>query len=373
MARTTAPQEIEAPPEADRLDGFPHPRQTLRLYGHEAAEQTLARAFADGHMHHAWLLTGRLGIGKATLAYRLARHALAQPQERTGGEQPLEVAPETRSARQVKALTHPGLLLLRRPYDTRAKRFAQTIPVDEVRRLKSFLGLTSAENAWRVVLVDSADELNINAANALLKSLEEPPARTLFVLISAEPSQLLPTIRSRCRRLDLAALTGEPLRAATAAGLASQNLAPPGAEAWEKLETLAQGSVRRVLQLTATGGLELYARLERCLASLPRLDWQAAHALTDEMGFGAPEQRYETFFELFFDLLARLLRARATGQGRPEDCALAERLIAPQRLPAWAAFWQAAVREKADVAELNLDRKATLTALFARLEGLARA
>ena len=373
MARAAPPQDADASPEADRLEGFPHPRETARLFGHEAAERTLAQAFSAGQMHHAWLFTGRLGIGKATLAYRLARYALAEPRERQGAGELIEVAPASRAARQVNALTHPGLLLLRRPWDARAKRFAQTIPVDEVRRLKSFLGLTSAEAAWRIVLVDSADELNLNAANALLKSLEEPPARTLFLLISAEPSQLLPTIRSRCRRLDLAPLAGEPLRAAAAAGLATQELALPTAEAWEKLETLAQGSVRRVLQLTATGGLELYARLERCLTSLPELDWQATHALSDEMGYGAPEQRFETFFELFCDLLARLLRARATGQGRPEDRALAARLIAPERLPAWAAFWQAAVREKADVDELNLDRKASLTSLFARLEALARA
>ena len=370
MARAVAPADGEAPPEADRLEGFTHPRETARLYGHEQAERALAQAFAAGHMHHAWLLTGRLGIGKATLAYRLARYALARPQERDPAV--LEVAPQASAARQVAALTHPGLLLLRRPYDLRAKRFALTIPVDEVRKLKSFLGLTSGEQAWRVVLVDSADELNVNAANALLKSLEEPPARTLFVLLSAAPNRLLPTIRSRCRRLPLAPLSRQPLRAAAAAALAGQEVALPAAEEWEKLEMLAQGSVRRVLQLTATGGLELYARLERCVATLPRLDWQLAHALTEEIGFAAPEQRYETFFELFFDLLARLLRARASGHGRPEDRALAERLIAPQQLPAWAAFWQAAVREKADVAELNLDRKASVTGLLARLEGLAR-
>ena len=108
------------------------------------------------------------------------------------------------------------------------------------------------------------------------------------------------------------------------------------------------------------------------MGSLPRLDWQLAHALTDEMGFGAPEQPYETFFELFLDMLARLVRARATGQGSPADEALAARLIAPERLPAWAEFWQLAAREKADAAELNLDRKAMLTGLFGRLEALAR-
>ncbi|HEU0063149.1 MAG TPA: DNA polymerase III subunit delta' [Hyphomicrobiaceae bacterium] len=373
MARTATPPELEATPEADRLEGFPHPRETTTLFGHAAAERTLAEAFAGGQMHHAWLLSGRGGIGKATLAYRLARHALAEPRERDAEAASLDVAPDTRAARQVKALSHPGLLLLRRPYDARAKRFAQSIPVDEVRRLKSFLGLTSAGGSWRVVLIDSADELNLNAANAVLKSLEEPPARTLFLLLSAAPSQLLPTIRSRCRRLDLDELAAEPLRAAVTAALAARDMDPPDAAAWGELERIAHGSVRRALQLVAAGGLALNARIERLVGSLPRLDWQLAHALSDDMGYGAPEQSFATFFELFLDQLARLVRARATGQGSPAERDLAERLIAPERLPAWAEFWTTAVAEKADAGELNLDRKATLTSLFARLETLARA
>ena len=168
----------------------------------------LAEAFASGRMHHAWLLAGRAGIGKATLAYRLARHVLARPDERDHSGKSLEVPTDSAAARQVAALSHPGLLVLRRPYDTKSKRFVSAIPVDEVRRLKSFLGLTSGENAWRVVIVDTADELNLNAANALLKSLEEPPRRALFMLVASEPSGLLPTIRSRCRRLDLQPLAG---------------------------------------------------------------------------------------------------------------------------------------------------------------------
>jgi DNA polymerase-3 subunit delta' len=372
MARAPAAQDIETLPEADRLDDFPHPRETAALYGHDEAERGLAAAFAGGRMHHAWLLTGPRGIGKATLAYRLARHALARPEQRDAAGQSLEVARETAAARQVNALSHPGLLLLRRPYDTKAKRFAQNIPVDEVRRLRSFLGLTSGEGAWRVVLVDSADELNINAANALLKSLEEPPARTLFLLISAEPAQLLATIRSRCRRLDLSALSGEALRLAVAQALAAAGMSPPEPEAWQKLEALADGSVRRALQLMASGGLELYGRIEAAFTSLPRLDWQAAHALADQMGYGGTEQRYETFFDLFFDLLSRLIRARATGEGTAAETALARRLIAEDRLPAWAQFWQQALQEKADADEFNLDRKALVAGLFSRLAALAR-
>ncbi len=122
MARAAASQEMEAPPEADRLDGAPHPRHTTCLHGHGAAEAELQRGFAGGRMHHAWLVTGPVGIGKATLAWRLARYLLAAPADRASGAGPLDVRAESASARLVAQLSHPGLLLVRRPYDTKAKR-----------------------------------------------------------------------------------------------------------------------------------------------------------------------------------------------------------------------------------------------------------
>ena len=207
MARAAATVEIDELPEADRLEGFPHPRQTKKLFGHEAAERVLAESLSDGRMHHAWLVCGRQGIGKATLAYRFARAALAHPSERAANGQSLEVGEDTSAARQVRALSHPGLLVLRRPYDEKGKRFAASIPIDEVRRLRSFLSHRAGEEAWRVVIVDEANELNVNAANALLKSLEEPPARAVFLLVSSAPGRLLPTIRSRCRMLSLQPLS----------------------------------------------------------------------------------------------------------------------------------------------------------------------
>ena len=372
MARAPALQEDEAPPEADRLEGFPHPRETRALIGHEAAECELARAFAGGRMHHAWLIVGPEGIGKATLAYRLARHVLARPSERQTTGESLAIAPETAAARQIRALSHPGLLVLRRPYDMRSKRIAASIPVDEVRRLKSFLGLTAGEGAWRVVIVDAADELNLNAANALLKSLEEPPTRALFLLVASEPSRLLPTIRSRCRRLDIAPLPGEELRQATEAALAAAAMEMPGAQRWPLLERLAEGSPRRALQLAGSGGAELYERIEALLSALPQVDWPAAHTLADQLSLAANEQRFEAFYDLLLDLLARLVRTRATGLAVGPEAALAERLIAEPRLPAWAALWEGILRERADTALLNLDKRALILGTFAQLEAVAR-
>lgn len=371
MARAPITQEAEALPEADRLEGFPHPRETADLLGHDAAQRTLAETFASGRMHHAWLIAGRAGIGKATLAYRLARHVLAKPEERDPAGQALDVPPTSTAARQVLALSHPGLLVLRRPYDAKAKRFAASIPVDEVRRLKSFLGLTAGDGAWRVVLVDSADELNLNAANALLKSLEEPPRRALFVLVSSQPSRLLPTVRSRCRRLDLQPLGPDDLRKAAEAALAAGETKAPSDAQWSKLTALADGSVRRALQLAAGGGLDLYEKVEAIFSGLPKVDWPAAHVLSDTLATSAQEQRYEAFFELLLDMMARLARASASGGG--SELTLATRLIPEGRISRWAEAWEAIARDKADTDELNLDRKAHILLALKRLQAVAGA
>jgi len=357
MARAPV-AEIEPPPEADRLEGFQHPRETKDLFGHEGAERVLAEALSGGRMHHGWLIAGHKGIGKATLAYRFAGAALADPGERSGDS--LAVPEGSRAARQVRALSHPGLLLLRRPYDEKAKRFATSIPVDEVRRLRSFLSHRAPSEAWRVVIVDEANELNVNAANALLKSLEEPPPRTVFLLVASAPGRLLPTIRSRCRALLLQPLSRESLHAAAEQALNAVGEDVPGASDWATLERLAEGSVGRLLGLWRSGGLELNARIAKLATSLPRVDWSSVHALSDELQPIAAQARFELFFELLLNALARLVRAQATGAGTAEEQALAARLIGEERLASFAALWERIGREKAETVALNLDRKALI-------------
>jgi DNA polymerase III subunit delta' len=374
MARAPALHEIEEFPEADRLEGFPHPRATSRLYGHETAERTLQTAFASGRMHHGWLIAGPEGIGKATLAYRFARHALAEPGERHADT--LDIGTDTRAAHQVLALSHPSLLVIRRAYDIKAKRFPASIPVDEVRRLKTFLGRTGEDNAWRIVIVDRADELNISAANALLKSLEEPPPRTIFLLISSAPGRLLVTIRSRVRMLELGALDEEPLRRAvsqafTASGDEVASAAPQPSE-WERLAALSGGSVRRVLSLHAAKGLALHERISKLLDSLPQVDWGAVHALGDELSGQAADQRYQLFFELLMDAIARLVSVAARGEGEQAEIARASRLIGPSRLATWAGLWERVAADKADAEALNLDRKALILNVFSKLEVASR-
>jgi DNA polymerase-3 subunit delta' len=366
-----AGNEAEVLPEADRLGEFPHPRDTYTLVGHVAAERMLAEAFAGGRLHHAWLLAGRSGIGKATLAYRMARHVLAKADERDPAARSLAVPAGSAAARQIAQQAHTALLVLRRPYEPRSKRLLSIIPVDEVRRLRSFLGLTVGADGWRVVIVDSADDLNPNAANALLKSLEEPPPRALFLLITSQPGALLPTIRSRCRRLDLQPLDAESLRQAATAALEAASMKVPSADKWLQLGRLAEGSVRTALQL-ATGGIDLYERIAQLLSRLPAVDWPALHSLADSLATDAQAQRFDMFLRALLDTLARLISAGASRQGLPEEAALAARLIPEARLPAWAEMWQAILRDKADAEELNLDRKALIVRTFARIEAVSR-
>ena len=375
MARAPATHEIEEFPEADRLDGFLHPRATPRLYGHERAEETLRTAFASGRMHHGWLIAGPEGIGKATLAYRFARHALADAAERSPDT--LDVGMDMRAARQILSFAHPSLLTIRRAYDLKTKRFPASIPIDEVRRLKSFLGRTADENAWRVVIVDRADELNVSAANALLKSLEEPPPRTVFLLISSAPGRLLVTLRSRVRTLELAPLADEPLRRALTQAFAEAGdnapAAAPSPSEWERLARLSGGSVRRVLSLHAAKGLVLQDKIAALLGGLPSVDWAAAHALGDELAGQAADQRYELFFELLTGAIGRLVTVEARGEGLPDEVALAKRLIGPARLATWAGLWERVAADKADVDALNLDRKALILNVFSKLEAASRA
>lgn len=379
MARAPRVQEIEVAPEADRLEGFPHPRETRQLFGHVAAERELAAALGSGRIHHAWLIAGPEGIGKATLAYRFAAYALAEPEARGFVSVSLELPENTQALRMVRAMSHPGLLVIRRPWDPKNKRFATNIPVDEVRKLRAFLAHTaggttgSGSSIERVVIVDQADELNVSSANALLKSLEEPPPRTLFLLITSQPGRLLPTIRSRCRALTLAPLAPQDLRAAAEQALAAADVQSPAEDAdWPRLIHLARGSVRRLLALATTDGLELAQRVFSIFELLPKVDWAAAHAFGEELSNAANEQRFETFFDLLLDMSARLARAAATGEGDPQEIALARRLIPEGRLASWAELWETVVREKAETLALNLDRKNLILETLSRLEGASR-
>ncbi len=355
--------------EPDRLDGFSTPRDVDRLFGHDEAMGEFLDALESGRMHHAWLLVGPEGIGKATLAYHFARVVLAR------GEAGLEaeaLAADHPVFRKVAALSHPNLLLLRRSWVEKTKRYSQWIGVDEVRRLRAFLGNTAGEGGWRVVIVDRADELNQNAANALLKALEEPPPRTLFLLISSAEGRLPVTIRSRTRTLRVCALSDEDLEKAVRAALARDEHEADATTLATAL-ALSQGSVRRALELVSGEGIELYREILAAFATLPELDGPHLHRQVERLSGPADTERLDLFLTLLLGLIERLIRFGATGEGAtPEEQNLAKRLMSPANLAHWAEAWEAISEARAEAFALNLDRSLLVLGAWFRLQQVAR-
>ena len=365
-------------PEPDRTPGAPHPRDTKRLIGQDAAETAFLTAYTLGRLHHGWLMTGPRGIGKATLAWRIARFLLATPDQDGGLFAPppprtLDIPPDHPVTRRMAALSEPRLTLLRRPYDDKAARLKADITVDEVRRMKSYFTLSAADGGQRVAIIDAVDDMNTSAANSLLKLLEEPPARVTLLLISHQPARLLPTIRSRCRELRLQPLLPDDLsQALTQAGGA---VAPDESLA---LAELAGGSVGRAFEMTVLDGLRLYATLIRLMSTLPRLDRHQALTLADTGARKGAEAQFDLIVTLIDLFLARLARAGTLHLLPPEaargEAALIERLSpTPEHARHWADLAQNLGNRARRGRSVNLDPAALLMDMLLKIDETAGA
>ncbi len=282
----------------------PEPRANPDLLGHETAERIWSEARAGGRLHHAWLITGTEGIGKATLAYRFARGLLAG--DAPGGSTPLD--PADPIFRRIAAGTHAGLMTIEREADEKTKRLRREIVVDQMREITQFLRRTAGEGGWRVVIIDGAEDMNPNAANALLKLLEEPPTGALLLLVCHAPGLLPPTIRSRCRRLRLS-----PLAADTVEALLARYLSDLPAAERAPMARLAEGSIGRALTLAGGDGPAMAAQVAGVVAEIPR--GGAALTLADAVA------RDEAGFSLFMDLLRQAIAGavRQGARGTPDS------------------------------------------------------
>lgn len=331
-------------PPPDQAPGAPHPRETTRIFGQSDAEADFLNAFNAGRLHHGWLLHGPRGVGKATLAWRIARFLLATPPATAEiglfGAPPapetIDIDPDHPVARRILAGADPGLAHIIRSANEKTGRMRDNIVVDDIRKLNRFFGLSATDGGHRVVIVDAADEMNSSAANALLKMLEEPPARTTILLVSHQPSRLLPTIRSRCRSLRLSPLNAADMQTA----LSATGIEMPSDT--ERLSALASGSVGDALRLTALGGLEIYAELIAILASLPQLDRPRALALAEAAAQRGASDRFELLLNLIDTAMSRLARTGATGipqipEAAPDETQIFSRLApTPDHARAWA-------------------------------------
>lgn len=357
----------------------PPPRANPDLVGHEMAEAELRRLFDRGRMPHALLLSGPRGIGKATLAFRLARFVLAQGAEDGAGSslfaeasssEGLAIPPESGTFRRVASGGHADLLTVERAYDPRRRRLRGEIVVGDTREIGSFLRLTPAEGGWRVVIVDGADEMNRNAANALLKVLEEPPRRALLLLVTHSPGKLLPTIRSRCRRFPLMplmpAIVGELLRRHR------PDLDPDTAAA---VTTLAEGSIGRALDLAAADGVALYRGVLSLLGREPRIDPAALHAFADRLVRPDAEEAYRVVEAVLGQFLAALAATAAQAPVKrgplPEQAAVLGRLSGRAPAARWAMLRGEIEESFARTDLLNLDRKQTILGAFFAIERAA--
>lgn len=365
------------PSELEKLEwpyDWPPPWRSTRLVGHDAAERTMLAAQQTGKLHHAWLMTGPRGIGKATLAWRFARFLLAgQAGGLFGAPDSLDVAADAPGRSLIDARSHPDLFHLRRTMNPDTGRMRNEVVVDDVRGLSEFMHMTPAMGEWRVAIVDAADEMNRNAANAVLKVLEEPPPKAVLLIVAHAPGRLLPTIRSRCRRLAL-----HPLADKTVIELLGGHAPNTSPDERQALASLAEGSIGRALELASAGSLALYREMVEVLSTLPDLDMPRLHGFAERFARRGEEANadWRSLNYLFDGWLKGLLREGAAGEGSapvvPAERGLREKFLSSASLDRWMDAWEKVARLLSRSDAVNLDRKQTVLGSFLILQSAMR-
>jgi DNA polymerase-3 subunit delta' len=344
MARRARSEPVEVKDPANA------PRETLALVGHTEALARVARAIRSGRPPQAWLISGPPGVGKATLAYRIARYLLAYGATDRGPSD-LSVAANDPATLQVKAGAHPGLVVLKRGINPDTGKTMTVLGVDEIRKLGGFFGLTSGAGGWRIAVIDTADDMNDAAANALLKILEEPPSRAILLVLSHAPARLLPTIRSRCQRLAL-----KPLADADVAAELGHRLPQLSESERAALVKLAGGSIGAALTLATDNGVAIAADAERLIDQASTPDFAATLSLSEKIS--RMDDGAETLGQYLLQALSDRIRARARAGGT--------------NLHRWIELWEKLDGSFRRTAGLHLEPRQTILSASRALSETAR-
>ena len=370
---------------SDQIEGCPHPKDTETLFGHQHAEQEFISCFKSGKLHHGWLITGPKGIGKATFAWRIAKFLLTQPIDRLETNEPFDNSGESQTSEidenlkktmiaRIVAESEPRLTVIRKSFDEKRKTFRSNIRVDDVRRLKTFFSLSVSDGGSRVAIIDCADDMNTNAANALLKTLEEPPKDTIFLLISHNPQSLLPTIKSRCREMRLRNLTEGDLISA----LRQINLTIPENDS-AIYSLLAAGSVGNSIRLLEHDGAGLYRTILSFLNQLPNLNGFELEKFIGTFSGIKNRSRLELLIEILNLVIARISKAGITGHSSSIQILEDEKEIFlklcpnPNTATRWAELALTQSENLKHGLTVNLDPGSLILGTFFRIEDCARA
>lgn len=337
------------------------PRTNTRLYGHEQVEEMLLRDFASGKLAHGIILSGARGIGKATLAYRFARALLS-------GQSDMNIPESNPVFKRVAAGSHTDLLVIEPLYDAKKDEYATEISIEQSRTISQSLSLTPAEGQWRVVIIDSADDLNVKSANSILKILEEPPPQTIIMLIAHNPGGLLPTIKSRCRLINL-----RPLSKADFLRVMSHIAPDVNDDDINALGVISDFSPGIALGMRAHNVLTAYSEIIDLLGSIKTPDHKAILSYCEQIGSGKKAHaNWNIFIHVMLSILERVTKKSAGAAIIPvnkEDEEVVWRLSRMHSPSVWATKWQEALSQFLLAERMHLDYKQVALAFFHSLAG----
>ena len=343
-----------------------------KLLGHDdVIEKFLNNVYVE-KLHHAWLLSGQKGIGKASFAYLVTQFLLHHVDQDFVIEEGLSIPQESQVRQLIRKNIHPDLLILQPSWDIKKEQYRSEITVNEIRRIKQFFSLKPAMGRWRICILDSIDDMNINATNAILKSLEEPPYNSIFFIINHQSSFLLDTIRSRCLNISM-----KPLKMEIISHLLENDMKISlSLEEQRQIAFLAHGSIGEAYRIVQIEGLNMYRHMLDILLDFPKFNHHDLHQLATDLAMKQKSISYIQFSKFLTNFLHKMIYSLAT-HVKPmilfdQESIIMKRMIENSSLENWMTVWHKMIQLYNDADRFNLDRKQTILESFILLRSFVK-